>query len=180
MLTDIVFPRNNENRFVELAERLGYGQLVFVYENALPKLSINTKIKIVQKKAKNFLAEGNEKARSYLEGSNIQLIYALEDKQKKDYLHQRASGLNQVLCKIAKEKNKTIGFSFSMILKSRGMERARIIGRIMQNIMLCRKYKVKIFIGSFAESPFEMRAPKDLQAFFQSIGMTGKEVGVLS
>src|SRR3989338_6580410 len=59
---------------------------------------------------------------------------------RKDFMHQRNSGLNHVLCALAKENNVAIGFSFSSILHAE--KRAVLLGRIMQNILLCRKYKI--------------------------------------
>ena len=94
--------------------------------------------------------------------------------QRKDFMHQRNSGLNHVLCALAKENNVAIGFSFSSIL--RATQREKVLGRIMQNILLCRKYKISMVIGSFAKNSWELRNEKDLQAFFQVLGMTGKEV----
>ena len=93
---------------------------------------------------------------------------------RKDFMHQRNSGLNHVLCALAKENNVAIGFSFSSILHAE--KRAVLLGRIMQNILLCRKYKIPMVIGSFAKEEWDVRNEKDLQAFFQVLGMTGKEV----
>ncbi len=176
MITDIVIPNNNEKEFVEIAEKLGYKQLIFLYENEIPRLQFEARIMMVQKKAKGFAVEADDKARAYLEGGNARIVYNLELGQKRDFMHQRASGLNHILCAIARDKKKTIGFSFSTILNSHGTAQAQLIGRLMQNIRLCRKFKVSMFIGSFAKNPFEMRAPRDLGAFFQAIGMTGGEV----
>src|SRR3989344_3838600 len=64
---------------------------------------------------------------------------------RKDFMHQRNSGLNHVLCALAKEHNVAIGFSFSSIL--RAQHREKLLGRIMQNILLCRKYKIPMVIG---------------------------------
>ncbi|MSR85917.1 hypothetical protein EXS74_00810 [Candidatus Woesearchaeota archaeon] len=93
---------------------------------------------------------------------------------RKDFMHQRNSGLNHVLCSLAKENNVAIGFSFSNILHAE--KRGVLLGRIMQNILLCRKYKIPMVIGSFAKEEWDVRNEKDLQAFFQVLGMTGKEV----
>ncbi len=93
---------------------------------------------------------------------------------RKDFMHQRNSGLNHVLCALAKENNVAIGFSFSCILHAQ--QRAKSLGRMMQNILLCRKYKIHMVIGSFAENEWDVRNEKDLQAFFKVLGMTGKEV----
>src|SRR3989344_1390288 len=65
--------------------------------------------------------------------------------QRKDFMHQRNSGLNHVLCALAKEHNVAIGFSFSNIL--RAQHREKLLGRIMQNILLCRRYKIPMVIG---------------------------------
>jgi RNase P/RNase MRP subunit p30 len=94
--------------------------------------------------------------------------------KRRDFIHHRNSGLNQVLCKLAKQNNVAIGFSFSSILDSK--DRGRSIGRIMQNIRICRKYKVPIVIGSFAKTNVKTRNFTDIQSFFKIIGMTGKEV----
>ena len=61
-------------------------------------------------------------------------------------MKQRASGLNHILCKIARDKNKLIFIDFSELLKTKGKERAEILGRLKQNIMLLQKYNVKTAI----------------------------------
>ncbi len=94
--------------------------------------------------------------------------------QRKDFMHQRNSGLNHILCALAKKHNVAIGFSFSAILHSE--KRYALLGRIMQNIRLCRKYKVPMVIGSFAKNEWDQRNEKDLQAFFKVLGLRGIEV----
>lgn len=101
--------------------------------------------------------------------SKVDIIVGVELISKKDSFHQRNSGLNQVICKLAKENNVAIGFSFSTVLNSK--KRALILGRMMQNVKLCRKYKVKIVCGSFAKNRKEMRDAKDLLSFCRVIGM---------
>jgi RNase P/RNase MRP subunit p30 len=94
--------------------------------------------------------------------------------RRRDFMHQRNSGLNHVLCKLAKQNKVAIGFSFFSILHAK--QQGRLMGRMMQNIKLCRKYKVPMVIASFAQNKWELRNPTDLQAFFRVLGMTGKEV----
>ena len=43
------------------------------------------------------------------------------------------------------------------ILGLEGVERSQRLGKIMQNIKLCRKFKVKIVSGSFAKNEDELR-----------------------
>jgi len=190
MNSDIVFPKENEEEFLEIAGKLGYNSLIFVYEKSamisknISELSKKYKIKIqtalvveekqIQKAKKDVSivfvkSTGND--RWVFEKSQADVIYGLEAAQRKDFIHHRASGLNQVLCKIASVKGKKIGFDFSTVLNSKGMLRAQIIGRMMQNVKFCRKYKVKTVLESFAKNPYEMRAPKDLEAFGKIIGL---------
>ncbi len=105
------------------------------------------------------------------EGPDI--IYGLEEMHAHDGLHQRGSGLNHILCRMARDNGVAVGFSFACVLASR--RRHVVIGRMMQNISLCRKFKVKMVVASFAQTPWEMRAEKDLVGFFSLLGMHPKE-----
>jgi len=190
MYADIVFPGGNEEKFLEIARRLGYKSIVFAYNGIekmpknLPSLIKKSKIKITTaivaeekqiQKAKKYaslvLVRSTGNDRWVLEKSKVDILFGLETAQKKDFMHHRASGLNQVLCKIAAKKGKTIGFDFSAVLNSKGMLRAQIIGRMMQNARFCRKYKVKVLLVSFARKPYEMRASKDIEAFGNVVGL---------
>ncbi|MCX6707217.1 MAG: hypothetical protein NT001_03690, partial [Candidatus Woesearchaeota archaeon] len=79
-------------------------------------------------------------------------------------------------CAIADEKDKMIGFDFGQIISSSGHRRAVLLGRMMQNIRLCRKYKVKTAIASFANRPLNMRNRYDVSALFSMLGMGDKEI----
>jgi len=175
MKTDFVFPSKNEPAFITLAERLGYDCLVFCYIDAPPKSFPKTKIKIKtatsnqKQKAEYIISKDAKKVRQNIEHSKINIFYGLESQQKKDFMHQRASGLNHVLCKLMNKKSKSYAFSFNQILHAPKSQQAKIIGRMSQNLKLCKKYKVKMVFGSFARSPLEMRSPHDLKVFFANI-----------
>ncbi len=111
--------------------------------------------------------------RSALEDKRVDVIIGQEELEVKDSVHQRRSGLNQVLCKLAKDNNIAIGFSFNSILNA--YDRPRMIGRIMQNIKLCRKYKVRMVFATFAEGNFGLRSAKDLLRFGDVLGMSTSE-----
>lgn len=112
--------------------------------------------------------------RKAVEDKSVDILMSPEMEVEKDKVHQRVSGLNQVLCKLANKNKVAIGFSFSDLLNSK--EKDKVIGRMVQNVHLCRKYKVKMVLCSFAKDKWEMRAPLDLASFGVIIGMTGKEV----
>ncbi len=190
-MIDIVFPSKNEKEFIEIAEKLGYFELILVYNNKkdIPdfskfktKLKLKTALLSPQKKVQSARTKSRlvftkavEDNRLAFEKSKPDLVFAIEEVQPRDFMHQRGSGLNHIMCRFAKENNVKIGFSFNSILNSSAMSRAQIIGRMQQNIMLCRKYKCRMVIASFAKDPYEMRSPKDLMAFFIEIGMHQKE-----
>jgi RNase P/RNase MRP subunit p30 len=188
-MIDIVFPEKNEQEFFEMAKKLGYTGLVLVYpslaaaKNA-PKapagLSVRTAVLAEPAKAFQLRSQGiltfvrcSEQDRAVLERGSADALFGAESTMPKDYMHQRGSGLNHVMCELAKKNKVAIGFSFSDILSS--IQRSQLLGRISQNIVLCRKYKVRTVIASFAKDPWKMRSPHDIQAFFTVLGMNQKE-----
>ena len=104
------------------------------------------------------------------------VLFDFETDSREDFLHHRASGLNQVLCKSAKKNDSIIAFNFNSILETDDVARAKIMGRMQQNIRLCRKYKVPMLPLSFAAVPFQMRALLDFKAFFLDLGMHPREI----
>ncbi len=167
-MKDIVIAKGNEADFIQMAERLGYDELCFIGKADLSKLQKTTKIKLSTIKA----VESSDKDRAIIEGKRAELIYDFEKKAKKDAMHYRNSGLNHVLCKLMHDKKISLGISFSTVLNSSKMQRARILGRMMQNIKLARKYKVPVVVASFASEPYQMRDAKDLAAFGRVLGLS--------
>jgi RNase P/RNase MRP subunit p30 len=98
------------------------------------------------KKKVIILGKSIEFNRKILENKKVNTLI-ISHKEKKDKLRQRDSGLNQVLCKIARENNITIAFDFSE-LEGEKKEKALLLARLIQNIKLCRKYKTKFIILS--------------------------------
>ena len=103
------------------------------------------------------------------------MIFGLEDVSRKDFIHHYGSGLNQVLAKFANLTGKSIAFSFSMLLNAKGKKKAILMSRVSQNIRFCRKYKVDMVTASFANNPYNMRAPNDIMATMRILGMNGSE-----
>jgi len=109
--------------------------------------------------------------RKAVENKDIDMLYGIEEFRVKDKIHYRDGGLNQVLCKLAKKNNIKIGFNFNDVLGSDDEKKAIILGRMMQNVGLCNKYKVDMIIGSFAKNKYEMKNSKDLVSFGRLLGM---------
>ncbi len=190
-MIDIVIPNNNEEEFIAIAEILGYTGLCFLYDiddylSDRRKLQMRHKIKIsfgilandrninkIKGKLKGqkvFTAiKSSNIDRRVMEGSKVDVIFSFEDSTRKDFIHQRASGLNHILCKLAKDNGITIGFSLSSILDAK--DRHVMLGRIMQNIKLCEKFKLKTTIASFAQKTFDMRSVYDSLTLFKVLGL---------
>ncbi len=199
MYIDIVFPNRNEKKFLDIAKKLKYNGLCFVYEFKAKQdfLKSEKKIKQLQKKtnlqlyvgllakpkqvvkakqlADLVLVNSSKNDRYVLEKTKADLLFGFELSPGADSVHHRNSGLNQVLCKLANKNKIMVAVPFSMILKSTNMLKSRIMGRISQNIVLCRKYNVDMVIASFAQEPFQIRAAKDLEGLCVVLGMSSKQ-----
>ena len=188
-MIDIVLPKNNETEFSEIAYKLGIKKLYFLYnfdtyQNPsifdfgieigfiVNQKNINNAVKL----SKTIVVKSSDKDRTFIESKKIRLIYGFEEVHKKDYIHQRGSGLNHVICELAKKNNVVIGFSYSSLLNKSDSVTSLLIGRMMQNIRLCQKYKLKTVIGSFSERAFDLRLPHDVKSLFTMLGMNNKNV----
>ncbi len=196
MFIDVVFPDGNEEGFIESAIQLGWGGLCFVYkyhknedyEEKIKKLQKKTKLKLHYgflisqkdingtKKTKNLIfIKSSGKNRQVIEKKKADVLFSLESQGRQDFIHHRASGLNHILCELAAKNNIVVGFSFNLLLRNK-KNLHQILGRVMQNIRLCRKYKTKTMIASFAERPFEMRHVYDMVCLFRVLGMNKREI----
>ncbi|MCH8004197.1 MAG: hypothetical protein IH934_06225 [Nanoarchaeota archaeon] len=187
-MIDFVTPNNNEEEFISIADKLGYKELSFLYNindylDKQKKFKIkNTDIKVdigiladnrsiyeIKNKLKDekafIVVKSSTNDKDIIERLKPNIIFSFEENTRKDFIHQRASGLNHILCKSAKENNVTIGFSIKSILDAENKQ--EILGRMMQNMKLCRKYKIKTIIASFAQKPLEMRNVHDLASLFE-------------
>jgi RNase P/RNase MRP subunit p30 len=173
----------------KIARELGFEKIFFVKqverENDFNKLTrkenqkeydaclIKTKnVEIMRKfidKASNYfeyilvLGTDDEINRASLEHKKTFALVAPEFGRGKDFLSQRDAGLNHVLCKIAKENDKTIVFRFSDVIENEN--KASIIGKLAQNIKLCKKYKTKYLFVNFCSDLKEMLHHKELESF---------------
>lgn len=98
------------------------------------------------------LGMNDEINRACLEHKKTTALLSPEYDRKKDFINYRNSGLNQVLCKIARDNKKTIIESFSSILDADKKNKAIILGRMLQNARLCKKYKVNFMFSNIIDN----------------------------
>jgi RNase P/RNase MRP subunit p30 len=177
MFIDVCIPNNNEEEFIKVAERLGTKGILFLYEKQqkdLNDMRKKTKLKlysgIITKTNVNkqgfVFAKGEQQN---IENKNMKFLYDFEEIEQKDSFHFRRSGVNHVLSIIMKEKDKVLVFDMEkIIIPSR--QREMLLGRMMQNLMLAKKYKLKTIICSFAAKPENMRAEMEYASLIRSFG----------
>ena len=92
-------------------------------------------------KQKTILGKDISFNRKVLESKDTEILI-LNHKSGRDTLKQRESGLNQVLCKIAKDNNITLAINLKELTEEKDKKiKALLLSRIIQNINLIKKYK---------------------------------------
>ena len=98
-----------------------------------------------------------------LEKTAVDMVVGMEKINPKDHTHYPRSGLDQVTCKIAALKGKTILFNLNDV--SNSVNKGKLIARMRLNIRLCKKYKVKMLFTDFSTE----RTVADLTSFYRTI-----------
>ncbi len=95
-------------------------------------------------------AQNDEFNRKILENKDVNVLLSPELHNRKDKLKERDSGLNEILCRIAAKNNIKIGIDLDELKNKDKKEKAIILSRIMQNIMLCKKTGAElILVGEY-------------------------------
>lgn len=79
--------------------------------------------------------------------------------------------LNHVLVRQAAENGVRLEFDLSPVLRSRGRERSRAIGKLRKLAELTRKYNVRHVASADPVSHLELRRPEELVAVGEAIGL---------
>jgi len=95
--------------------------------------------------------------------------------RKTDTLKQRDSGINHVVAKMAAEKGVVIVIDLSEISKLSGKDKALRLGRIIQNVKVCRKVGCGIKIASLASGKGGLVDEKGRIAIGVSFGMNSRQ-----
>ncbi|MEK6848485.1 MAG: RNase P subunit p30 family protein [Nanoarchaeota archaeon] len=104
--------------------------------------------------------------RKILENKKVSILISPENTLGKDKLKERDSGLNHILCDIAKKNNVSIAIDFSLILSKKDKARAEHLARIMQNIKMYKKSKNNLVLINK-----KGKSKQDLFSFLLTIGL---------
>ena len=151
-----------------LGKKFGFEKICYI--DLIDSKDMNElKRKIARKEGLAAVKANKALLRGIFENKLVDIVTGLENIEDKDDLHYRKSGLDHILCNLANKHGISVGFSFADFLNAK--DKGKIIGRMMQNAMLCKKYKVNIIIASFASDKYGMRIARDLEVFGRVIGI---------
>ncbi len=135
---------------------------------------ITESLKNTKRKQIAILARDETFNRRVIETLKFDYLVSPEINFGKDSLKQRSSGLNHVLVKEAAKKNIAILVSLDNLMKFEKKEKAVLIARIIQNVVLCRKTNCSIKIASFSDKFSLSKLERERIAF--SFGMSSQQV----
>ncbi|MHC1600380.1 MAG: ribonuclease P protein component 3 [Candidatus Methanospirareceae archaeon] len=113
-------------------------------------------------------------------GGNDKINRAAVENPKVDVLahpcgEKGEGGLNHVLVRYAAENSVAIDFNMNAIIQSRRGDRARILGKMRENLKLVRKYNAPMILTSHARSIYDLRGPREMIALAALFGMSKEE-----
>lgn len=172
--TDIIIPTMPEHKYLEILQRLGTKQAIFLYEKnnkktfetLQKKYDIKIHTGLINSKQQHPL-NITKGTRHNVDRYKYKLHYDFEHLQRKDSMHYRRSGMNQVIGKIMKEKEKMYIINYAKILTSKNPH--VILGKIELNLKIARKYGFDVAIASMAKKPRHLRSKEQLQALIKML-----------
>lgn len=176
---DIVFPKNNEEVFIKTARALGTKELIFIYapkdykewKTEEKNLIIKTAVLVSPKDARDakkkyplvLVKSDWETERWVVEHGKPFLLYGFEWQERKDFMHHRNAGMTDVLARQMAEEKVAYGFPVADLIAAPKELQPVLLGRMRQNVMIAKKYKVEIILASFAADPMLMRNLRDVE-----------------
>ena len=110
----------------------------------------------------------NKSNRFFIEDTKIDFLLDSQNskfKSKIDFIHHFNSGINQVLGKMARDKE--IGLIFSLnFTQSNNKIVSKEIGRINQNIKFARKYNLPVYINFLIENKFQIKSQIQIDSIY--------------
>lgn len=161
---DLTLIKTNKEEITSLGKKLGFSEIYFI-----EKTSILRSINEIKPRRLNIILGGNDELNRKILTSRNATILLNPESNIKDSIKQVNSGLNQVLCELASKNKIDIAFSLDRL------QNTSLIPKIMQNIRLCRKYRVRMLFFTLAESKYELRSARDLVSLLTVLGMTPLE-----
>jgi RNase P/RNase MRP subunit p30 len=150
---------NDEEEIVLLNKKLG---------NTSVKVEVLKEIKQIRnQKPIIILAHSEGIIKAAAENRRVNILLDPHNNQNQDYMHSRNSGLDQAICGLMKKHKIAMGISFASIVNTKN--RPLILGKLSQNLRLCKKYNIPIILASFATKKEELVSESNFKALIRSL-----------
>jgi hypothetical protein len=162
MFIDVCFPKGNEDKFIEVAERLDLKGLLFIYSDKRKATEIKSRLNC---KLNAFCGFVEKKRGIFYE------ICVVNETKKFSYLPDFKIPVTQVHIK------ELAGFGFPLILQAgliKNQKKAELCSRLSLVLDLCHKYGVRVVVASCATSPFLLLSCYGARAILKTLGSTKK------
>jgi hypothetical protein len=184
-LTDLCFPHGNEEALCQMALALGTTHLILCYPLSDPLVKdrkkevamlahegLTTEFAVIVRN-QDEVAKAMHLTRTIVGPARLELyedkrvthLIGIESGRREDFIHHRNSGLTQVLIAQAIRTEKTLLVDLSALHGP--FPQPVIIGRIMQNNTLFKKYAPRTLVVSAGKTPFDLRSPHDRANFLR-------------
>ena len=107
-------------------------------------------------------AQDDDFNRKIFEIRGVDMVVGLE-MNGRDRLKQRDSGMNEVIAKLAKANKIEIGVDVNAIAGLSALEKGKVLGRVRQNVVLCRRVGARIVLLNVDDG-------KGIMGFITSLG----------
>ncbi len=163
-----------------VSQDLGDVDAVVIKPSVLDSKLVNF-VNTLRSKGKIVIGKGimNKVTCFFLERTAIDILmdpHSSEVVKRYDYLHHFNSGLNHVLVDIAKKKGIAFFFSLNFIKSSNIVVIAKEIGRINQNIFLCRKRRVPFILDFIVGDKNDIYDSRELRAIYSFFNISTTEM----
>lgn len=196
MFIDIVIPKDNEEKFVLMAKRLGLSGLCFLYskkdyavgkekvEGLSKKYSLSffsgilieaegdNPLKLKKKFKPSLLCSVFHDRKDIKKGLDV--VFKVEDSTR-DFLKFRNSGLDFVKVNMMNKLNISYAVDFSFIKNSIREEKAEVLSRLTQNFKILRKRKGGLIFASFSQNPCDLVNPADAKSLLITFGSSTEQ-----
>lgn len=197
-------PNGNESALIARAKELGYSGIIFLYENKTRGEISQRKVKLksisgnfptfvgtyviarkpidIRKLQALYVdsdiiavsAQNEDLVRFASEQPFVDIVFEITNPSGRDHFEYRRSNFNAIIADLMKEHKQAYALSFAHLLNFEHSNRAKVIGREMQNIRFSRR-KVPIIVASFAGHPEQMRLPENLSAVSRVLGLNAPQ-----
>lgn len=161
---DLTLIKTNKDEAISLSKKLGFSDIFFIQNEDIIK-----NIKEIRKNKFNLVLGGNDELNRAILTNKSTSILLNPEPNTKDSIKQKNSGLNDVLCNLANKNKIAVAFSIDRL------KDLNLLGKILQNIKLCKKYKVKMLFFTLARHKYDLVASSDMLSTLYVLGLQPRE-----